>query len=83
MGSQGVRHDLAHTHTFKSDSNTHNNARTFREHLLTVSHTIFCLAFYQRCIPKFIYISVAASKYLLFSQLAEQFLHKIALNSHC
>ena len=40
-----------HTRTFKSDSNTHNNARTFREHLLTVSHTIFCLALYQRCIP--------------------------------
>ena len=44
-----------------------------------MSHTIFCLALYQRCIPKFTYISVAASKYLLFSHLAEQFLHKIAL----
>ena len=61
----------------KPDSNSHNNARTFRECLLTMSHTLFCLALYQRCIPKYIHISVAASKYLLFSHLAECFSIKL------
>lgn len=51
-----------------------------------MSHALFCLALYQRCIHKYMYISIATFKYLPFCHLAECFnirLHwKQSLSNH-